>query len=213
MKSLDSTLGENNYDSYSPPIPKKVLKSEIDTVTYQWIATTNSTGCVNAANVMVLKPDPQKQGRNKLTAFDILRQFFAKINIADILLYTSNKISNIRSDLPYENLQNDKYSYINIVAESKLLFFFSFMYARGLLGQTQLQTKNSSPMRSVNQYLEQQLVTYNNMLFIEVMLTFDDPETKQERWKMVRFAAFRSLFERFNKACAQTTRHQTQRCY
>ena len=99
------------------------MKSEIDTVTYQWIATTNSTGCVNAAKVMVLKPDPQKQGRNKLTAFDTLRQFFAKINIADILLYTSNKISNIRSDLPYENLQSDKYSYVNIVAESKLLFF------------------------------------------------------------------------------------------
>ena len=140
MKSLDSTLGENNYDSYSPPIPKKVLKSEIDTVTYQWIATTNSTGCVNAANVMVLKPDPQKQGRNKLTAFDILRQFFAKINIADILLYTGNKISNIRSDLPYENLQNDKYSYINIVAESKLLFF-QFYVCKGIAWSNSIANK------------------------------------------------------------------------
>ena len=134
---------------------------------YQWIATASSAGRVNAANVMALKPDPQKQACNKLVALDIWRQLFTNKIIIDILLYTGIKISNIRSELPCKNLQNDTYLYINIITEitdniiteSELLAFFSFMYARGLLGQTQLQAKSCSPMRSVIQYLVQQLIT------------------------------------------------------
>ena len=89
---------------------KKVLKSEIDKVTYQWIATANSTGRVNAAKIMPLRPGSQKRAPNRLRPFDIWRQFFTNDIIADILLYTNNKISNIRSELPGEILQNGKYS-------------------------------------------------------------------------------------------------------
>ena len=32
------------------------------------------------------------------------------------------------------------------------------------------------------------------------MLTFDDPEIRQEKWNTDKFAAFRSVFERFNQA-------------
>ena len=134
IKSLDTALDENNYDSYNPAILEKVLKNEINKVTYQWTATTNSTGRVNAANVMPLRPGPQKRARNKLSPLDIWRQFFSNENIAEVLLYTNNKISNVRSELPDESLRNDKYSYINIITESELLAFFGFMYARGLLG-------------------------------------------------------------------------------
>ena len=39
------------------------------------------------------------------------------------------------------------------------------------------------------------------MLLIKAMLTFHNPETRQERWKTDKFAAFRSGFKRFNETC------------
>ena len=58
VKSIDTTLDENNYVSYNPKILKKVLKSETDKVVYQQTATTNSTGRMNAENVMPVTPGP-----------------------------------------------------------------------------------------------------------------------------------------------------------
>ena len=40
------------------------------------------------------------------------------------------------------------------------------------------------------------------MLFIKAIQTSDDPETRQERCKTDRFAAFRSVFKRLNETCA-----------
>ena len=34
------------------------------------------------------------------------------------------------------------------------------------------------------------------------MISFDDANTRQERWRTDRFAAFRKIFEEFNKCCA-----------
>ena len=87
VKSLDITMVQNNYDSCNATILKKVLKSKIDKWTYQWTATTNSAGHVNAANVMPQRPGPQTRARNKLTLLDIWRQFFTNEIIADIAVY------------------------------------------------------------------------------------------------------------------------------
>ena len=36
------------------------------------------------------------------------------------------------------------------------------------------------------------------------MISFDDANTRQERWRTDRFAAFRETFEEFNKSCAKS---------
>ena len=41
----------------------------------------------------------------------------------------------------------------------------------------------------------------NRFLFILRHLSFDDEETRGERWKKDRFAAFRDFFESFNRNC------------
>ena len=35
------------------------------------------------------------------------------------------------------------------------------------------------------------------------MISFDDANTWQERWQTDRFAAFRDIFEEFNKCCTK----------
>ena len=165
VKSLDTSRYENNYDSYNPSIAKRVLNSEIDKVIYQWIATTSSTGRVNAANIMALKPDPQKQARNKLAALDIWRQLFTNKIIIDILLYTGNKISNIRSELPCKNLQNDTYLYINIITESELLAFFQFYVCQGVAWSKSIASKKLFS-NEIGHPIFSATTNYNNMLFI-----------------------------------------------
>ena len=36
------------------------------------------------------------------------------------------------------------------------------------------------------------------------MISFDDANTRQERWRTDRFAAFREIFEEFNKCCTKS---------
>ena len=46
------------------------------------------------------------------------------------------------------------------------------------------------------------IMSYNRMLFINSMITFDDHECRSYRWKTDKFAAFRAVFEMFIKSCA-----------
>ena len=41
----------------------------------------------------------------------------------------------------------------------------------------------------------------NRFLFILRHISFDDEDTRDERWRKDRFAAFRSFFESFNRNC------------
>ena len=49
---------------------------------------------------MSLGPGPEKWAYNKLMPLDIWRLFFINEINADILVYTSNKICNVKSEFP-----------------------------------------------------------------------------------------------------------------
>ena len=65
IMSLDTSLGETNYDAFDPPIPEECLESNIDKTPYKWTASTVSSGRCNAANIMPLRPRPQKSAQQK----------------------------------------------------------------------------------------------------------------------------------------------------
>ena len=46
-------------------------------------------------------------------------------------------------------------------------------------------------------------MSFNRLVFIKAMISFDDANTRQETWQKDRFAAFREIFEEFNKCCAK----------
>ena len=46
-------------------------------------------------------------------------------------------------------------------------------------------------------------MSFNRLVFIKAMTSFNDTNTRQERWRTDRFAAFREIFEDFNKHCAK----------
>ena len=46
-------------------------------------------------------------------------------------------------------------------------------------------------------------MSFNRLVFIKAMISFDDANARQERWRTDRFAAFREIFKEFNKCCAK----------
>ena len=92
MMSLDTSLDETNYDTFGPPIPGQCLESKFDKTPYKWTASAVSSWRCNAANIMPLRPKPQKRVRNKKDPIDIWTNFFADDMITMVLNNTNKKI-------------------------------------------------------------------------------------------------------------------------
>ena len=65
IMSLDTSSDKTTYDAFDPPIPEECLESNIDKTPYKWTASTVSSGRCNAANIMPLRPRPQKSAQQK----------------------------------------------------------------------------------------------------------------------------------------------------
>ena len=131
IMSLDTSLDETNYDAFDPPIPEECLESNIDKTPYKWTASTVSSGRCNPANIMPLRPRPQKRVRNKKEPIDILTDDM----ITTVWNSTNKKIMALIKQLAEEVRSNDKHTYLGEVTKEELLAFFGISYARDLLEQ------------------------------------------------------------------------------
>ena len=200
--SLDTSLGETNYDAFDPPIPEECLESNIDKTPYKWTASTVSSGRCNAANIMPLRPRPQKRVLNKKEPIDISTNIFTDDMITTVLNNTNKKIMALIEQLPEEVRSNDKCTYLREVTKEELLAFFGISYARGLLGQNFLKLRQLISV-DVGHPIFSASMSFNRLVFIKAMISSDNANTRQERWRSDRFAAFREIFEEVNKCCAK----------
>ena len=202
IMSLDTSLDETNYDAFDPPIPEECLESNIDKTPYKWTASTVSSGRCNAANIMPLRPRPQKRVLNKKEPIDISTNIFTDDMITTVLNNTNKKIMALIEQLPEEVRSNDKYKSLREVTKEELLAFFGISYARGLLGQNFLKLRRLFSV-DVGHPIFSASMSFNRLVFIKAMISFDDANTRQETWQTDRFAAFREIFEEFNKCCTK----------
>ena len=72
----------------------------------------------------------------------------------------------------------------------------------GLLGQSFLKLTRLFSVDVVHPIFSASM-SFNRLVFIKAMISFDDANTRQETWLKDRFAAFREIFEEFNKCCAK----------
>ena len=123
--------------------------------------------------------------------------------ITTVLNYTNKKIMALIEQLPEEVRSNDKYTYLREVTKEELLAFFGISYARGLLGQNFLKLRRLFRV-NVGHPIFSESMSFNRLVFIKAMISFDDANTRQETWQKDRFAAFREIFEEFNKCCTKS---------
>ena len=105
--------------------------------------------------------------------------------------------------MPEEVRSNDKYTYIGEVTNEELFAFFGISYARGLLEQNFLKLRRLFSV-VVGHPIFSASMSFNRLVFIKAMISFDCANARQEQWQTDRFAAFREIFEEFNKCCAKT---------
>ena len=76
------------------------------------------------------------------------------------------------------------------------------IYLRGLLG---LNDHRASLLFSdkYGHHVFGGTMSRNRFKFLMTCITFDDGDTRNERWRHDRFAAFREFFEEFNENCAK----------
>ena len=85
--------------------------------------------------------------------------------------------------------------------KKSFLLFFGILYARGLLGQNFLKLRQLFSV-DVGHPIFSASMSFSCLVFIKAMISFDDANMRQERWRTDRFAAFTEIFEEFNKFCA-----------
>ena len=147
-------------------------------------------------------PIKKRKNKYKKEPIDTWTNFFTDDMITTVLNNTNKKIMALIEQLPEEVRSNDKYKSLREVTKEELLAFFGISYARGLLGQNFLKLRRLFSV-DVGHPIFSASMSFNRLVFMKAMISFDDANTRQEQWRTDRFAAFREIFEEFNKCCAK----------
>ena len=125
---------------------------------------------------MPLRPRPQKRVRNKKEPIDIWTNVFTDDMITTVLNNTNKKIMVLIEQLPEEVHSNDKYTYLRKVRKEELLAFFGISYARGLLGQNFVKLTRLFRVDVAHPIFSASM-SFNRLVFIKAMISFDDANT------------------------------------
>ena len=138
------------------------------------------------------------------TELDCFHLFMTPQILKHIVDMTNRKIQNKIDNSTREGLIQLKKNnnYVRKITLQDLEAFIGLMYLRGLLGWNNFDAERIFH-HQFGHPVFRATMSYNRFRFILANLTFDNLDTRQERWQYDRFAANREIFEDWNKKCAQ----------
>ena len=113
--------------------------------------------------------------------------------------YTNNKIRSIISNLPENALP--KYPYVKETRTAEICAFLGLFLYRGLYKQNTMSSKKLFS-EEYGPPIYGEVMPRERFHFLIRNISFDDEETRPQRWKKDRFAAIREIFEKFNDQCS-----------
>lgn len=204
--NLETALDESNYDditisegkTFKVVTSKKTSRSEEQSV--NWTSTKPvATGRQSAADIITTRPGPRGRARGIQDPEQAWRLFFSDEMIDLVVRHTNKKIDETRKSLQAETLSKKGPTYSPTTTE-EVTAFLGLMYTRGLLGQNLhsaqrvFHEKTGHPVFSAT-------MAQSRFALLHSHLSFDDIESRADRWKDDRFAACRDIFELFNSNC------------
>ena len=130
--------------------------------------------------------------------------FFTKTMLDIIVIETNRKIEEtmmqIQSMLAVDS--SSRYGYIRLTNPSEVLALIRTIYMRGLLGQAH-QSTNAMFHEIFGNPVFGAAMSRNRFKFLIAHISFDDHTSRLTCWQHDRFAAFREIFEEFNKNCGK----------
>ena len=97
---------------------------------------------------------------------------------------------------------SSRYGYLRLTNPSEVLALIGMIYMRGLLGQAH-QGTNAMFHKIFGNPVFSATMSRNRFKFLIAHISFDDRTSRHTHWQHDRFAAFRQIFEEFNKNCGK----------
>ena len=205
VNSIDSSLSEENFDPIELPTQEKTIIGIIpsqnkkkNTKVKFTNQPTKTAGRQSSRDVISNKPGLSTKSNgieNELQAF----QLFFTDKILDIIVSRTNKrIDASIGEISPDTLQNGKYPHLKPVDRIDVLSVIGLMYLRGLYG---LNKHDVHLLFCHDRGILIFGATMSRLRFLFIMrhFSFDDVNTREQRWKNDRFAALRQVFEMCNK--------------
>jgi len=208
VKSIDTALDIENYDpleltaevkSYSSVVRGRDENIEVD-ITFS-NSQPHTTGRQRRCDVIHEKLGVRGVAKNCVTEIDCLKLFISENMIEKIVESTNARITRILGRVEGQ-IDSGKYPYLRLTEKREIEAFIGLVYYRELYNLTNIwadllfSDEKGLPMFSA-------VMNRNRFKFFISQLSFNDLETRQERWQSDRFAAIRQFFEKFNDNCTR----------
>ena len=209
VNSLASCLDESKFDRHELPeqlqeykitVEKRRRKTDVGkfiTWTNNHIASRPTANVSSATECLI---GDARSVNSEEMAWDL---FITPDMISNIVHHSNQKIERIIAEISLRLSDNEKLpSHIRVTDCIEVKSFFGLLYARGLLGQNKYAYKRLF-MEDFGHPIFGAVMSVNRFGFLHAHLTFDNADTRRQRFQHDRFAAFRDLFEKFNdRACS-----------
>ena len=211
VNNLKSAQNEANYDPYTAPTEKKVTKSVIQKktkkepeVSISWQNQEFAKSRAGRPPARQLRQVPAgviEEAQSAKTPLDCFQLFLPPEVISRLVRLTNANIERLHPN--DQEPPDSKKGNRRKTDATELKAFLGLLYFRGLLQQN---------MWSVKRLFEDQIghpifsatMARDRFEFIRRVIKFDNPETRAERFRRDKFAAFRDFFEAWNLLCAHT---------
>ena len=150
------------------------------------------------------KTSVREEEKDKKSPLQAWTLFSTKTMLDIIVIETNRKIEEtvmqLQSMLATDS--SSRYGYIRLTNPSEVLALIGIIYMRGLLGQVH-QGTNAMYHEIFGNPVFSATMSRSRFKFLITHILFDDYTSRPARWQHDRVAAFRKIFEEFNKNCGK----------
>ena len=200
VHSIDTALDLENYNAFILPEQEKTVigiikhdnnRNNDEKIDFINKPNEDQRGRQNRANVITGQTGIRAKARNVNTEKEAFDLYITPNMLNSVINHTNVKINKLIEKLPDDFNKDFKYPYVRTIDVIEMCAFIGLCYYRGLY--------------KLNPISVQKLFSdkYGPPVFSATMsifrhMSFDNEETRTERWSKDRFAAFREFFENFN---------------
>ena len=202
---LTSALNPKNYENI-PPVKTTTQytsfleKPSSSATTISWINTKRvAVGRQPRASVILGNPGPTSEASSAMDCLQSWKLFFPQSMIDCVIQCTNKRIEMARR--AFQKVSASLLSFTRDTDDIEICAFIGLMYIRGFAGMNNHDVARLyDPIMGPPPFGA--TMSKNRFQFLYTCISFDDFNTREERWKHDRFAAMRELFECFNKNCS-----------
>ena len=151
-----------------------------------------------AVNILKHKPGPRGTAKQVQTPVLSFNLFFTDEMLEKVVTYTNNSIEPATERFSDLLGESDKYPHFRKVDKIDISVFIGLLY---LCAAFRLNLRETLAIwnHETSHEIFSVTMSYNRFQFIRKFITFDDKSTRNNRWKMDKFACLRELFVLINE--------------